>query len=984
MKNRFMLVLLGTCLVHILSAEPVWNEPLKLITYDNITYRGNGFKTSDDCVLLSWYDSKGETQKNYLQKFSAQMTPQWSTPVELPFVYDYVSNIVETSDASYMMLYTNNSNLYGLKISNNGTHLWTLPGNIILDSDIIWSDWYMKMIPDNLGGAYIVWDSGSYTDVFCGLQHINSEGTVTYPDSCLTIDTTDASEPDIVLLPDNGVIVSYSQDEQVAIKRISPTGQLLWQIVNNNPESQYMYVNKPKLFLDNNNQLTLMVQYVQQILAYKYNIDGASVWQNPVVIEAETTNSVWYAYYAQSGQYLYISWVTNVDIRVQRMSYDGSLSWQPAGILIQPQNQEFDGLYLVPDNNNGCFLVINCASSYPEPYNYWKAQHVTSTGSLWAAPVPIFQTSYSDYFIPYLYATLITNQLFVSWYEVREEKCGIYGQAISETGNLQFPQEGAQIKVGSFGRAMAAVLTCLPGKAFTFWLKFAPETSNYSNGLTQVYYQVVNSNGTTVLPFGGLSLVNGDYKELSNLKTLNTDDNQVLVYWIENDAGYRIKAQLLDANGNRLWDVNGKIICQSAFEIQECTANYSNGDLYFLWTMADADAYFRIYGQKFTGGIAQWALPYLQIVGTNPSLPTDDYRGIKMYDNIICWESYHYVYAPFYDSGTVFYLMIDSNGLVLPEYNSYGNVVAQYPPEFVYQKLTNLLRLPDGLLFVLANVRVTQNGNSYTFTSHYYVQKINYSGVQQLGINGIEWDYSGSVVASDEHLFSFSYSPFTINKINFDLSLESTQTASFANGYSTVKAYPFSDNCFLVTAFQHTDYTTGTKNITHFFFDENAAYTIPENDIVAIARARVWNYNVAIADENAYISWANNDVDDNSTYPIYTKLYIQRVNNSTSSAEDYLAIASPVIDNLNNYPNPFNDKSTISFKLNLATDLDINIYNTKGQLVKTLFNGKLVKGEHQYQWDGKDFAGKAAANGVYLYRIKSSSGNHSRKLILLK
>jgi len=976
MKNKILLVLFGACLWHILSAETVWNEPVKLITFDNVTYRGSGFKTSDNCVLLSWYDSQGETKKNYMQKFSAQMTPQWSNPIELPYFYDYIS-LVETSDANYMILYAdNNYNLCGLKISNNGANLWNLPDNIIINEGISWSN-YLKMIPDNFGGAYFVWCSSTTVD-YCKLQHITSEGTVAFPDSCLTIDSTDASEPDIVLLPDNSVIVSYGQDERVAIKRVSPAGQILWQIVNNNPEAQYMYINKPKLFLDDNNQFILMVQYVQQILAFKYNIDGVSVWQNPVVIETETTNAVWYAYYAQSEQYLYISWVTNVDIRVQKMDYAGSLLWQSAGILIQPQNQEFDGLYLVPDNNNGCFLIIYCSGSYPEPYSYWKAQHITSTGNLWAAPITIAQATY------YLYATLMTNQLFVSWYEIRGEKSGIYGQAISETGNMQYTLEGAQIKVGSYGCAKGAVLTCLPGKAFTFWLKFAPETSYYWNGLTQVYYQVVNSDGTIVLPVGGLPLANETYKLITNLKAIPAIDNKVLVYWIENDAGYTIKAQLLDANGNRLWETNGKIICQSTSEIQDCTANYYNGELYFLWTMADADAHFRIYGQKFTGGLAQWALPYLQIAETNPTLPADDYRGIKIYDNIICWESYNTVYSPYYDAGTVFYLMIDTNGLVLPEYNSYGNIVAQFPAEFVYQTLTNLLRLPDGLFFVLSNVRMTQNGNTYIFTNQYYVQKIDYSGVQQLGVNGLEWEYSGSVVASDEHLFSFSYSPFKINKINFDLSLESTQTASFANGYSRFKANLLSDNCFLVTAFQHTDYTTGTKNITHFFFDENAVYTIPENDIVANARARVWDYNVAIADENAYISYANNDIDDNSTYPVYTKLYIQRVNNSTSSAEDYAETDSPAIEVINNFPNPFTDKTTISFKLNRATDLDIDIYNVKGQLVNTLFTGKLLKGEHQYQWDGKDFAGKATSNGVYLYRIKSSDGNYTRKMILLR
>ncbi len=94
-----------------------------------------------------------------------------------------------------------------------------------------------------------------------------------------------------------------------------------------------------------------------------------------------------------------------------------------------------------------------------------------------------------------------------------------------------------------------------------------------------------------------------------------------------------------------------------------------------------------------------------------------------------------------------------------------------------------------------------------------------------------------------------------------------------------------------------------------------------------------------------------------------------------------------------NYPNPFNPSTTISF--NLAAEhterspafdgnAEIVIYNLKGLKVKTLVNEKLDAGSHQVVWNGKDNNGKNASSGVYFYRLKSGNYTSTKKMILLK
>jgi len=85
------------------------------------------------------------------------------------------------------------------------------------------------------------------------------------------------------------------------------------------------------------------------------------------------------------------------------------------------------------------------------------------------------------------------------------------------------------------------------------------------------------------------------------------------------------------------------------------------------------------------------------------------------------------------------------------------------------------------------------------------------------------------------------------------------------------------------------------------------------------------------------------------------------------------------------YPNPFNPYTTISFHLAQPSTANLSIYNSKGQLVKTLLpNTALGSGEHRCLWDGKDEAGRAVATGLYRYRLQAGKHSLIRKMLLVK
>ena len=85
-----------------------------------------------------------------------------------------------------------------------------------------------------------------------------------------------------------------------------------------------------------------------------------------------------------------------------------------------------------------------------------------------------------------------------------------------------------------------------------------------------------------------------------------------------------------------------------------------------------------------------------------------------------------------------------------------------------------------------------------------------------------------------------------------------------------------------------------------------------------------------------------------------------------------------------NYPNPFNPETKISFRLAESSNITLNIYNPKGQLVKTVLSGKYQAGLQTIVWNGTDDAENRVSSGVYLYKLETDSQVLTRKMLLMK
>ncbi len=94
---------------------------------------------------------------------------------------------------------------------------------------------------------------------------------------------------------------------------------------------------------------------------------------------------------------------------------------------------------------------------------------------------------------------------------------------------------------------------------------------------------------------------------------------------------------------------------------------------------------------------------------------------------------------------------------------------------------------------------------------------------------------------------------------------------------------------------------------------------------------------------------------------------------------------APSIAMLNqNYPNPFNPTTRINYNVLKTGSVKLNVYNVKGQLVKTLVNTNQNVGMHNVVWNGDNNAGNEVSSGLYYYKIDNAGRSEIKKMLLMK
>jgi hypothetical protein len=125
------------------------------------------------------------------------------------------------------------------------------------------------------------------------------------------------------------------------------------------------------------------------------------------------------------------------------------------------------------------------------------------------------------------------------------------------------------------------------------------------------------------------------------------------------------------------------------------------------------------------------------------------------------------------------------------------------------------------------------------------------------------------------------------------------------------------------------------------------------------------------------------------------KIRIQAGVNYVDTSEGYFSIISPQSNNESSnpaqpsltysvYPNPFRNYTCLKLDSPLPEEVTVDVYNTKGQLVKNLVSGYQIEQEAAFCWDGKDADGHRVEKGVYFYKIIMGKKVSTIKIIMMK
>lgn len=157
----------------------------------------------------------------------------------------------------------------------------------------------------------------------------------------------------------------------------------------------------------------------------------------------------------------------------------------------------------------------------------------------------------------------------------------------------------------------------------------------------------------------------------------------------------------------------------------------------------------------------------------------------------------------------------------------------------------------------------------------------------------------------------------------------------------------------------------------------------------------VYDRSISSTTQLDYISFFNdysliNSVifinNDNSNYLYLSQRTAIGVFNFDYIADNTENEIEPITTELTNYPNPFNPTTQISFSLpNDTVEASIEIYNIKGQKIKSIECDNLSSGKHNVTWNGEDNNNQRVSSGVYFYKLVVNEKTvSSSKMMLIK
>ncbi len=181
--------------------------------------------------------------------------------------------------------------------------------------------------------------------------------------------------------------------------------------------------------------------------------------------------------------------------------------------------------------------------------------------------------------------------------------------------------------------------------------------------------------------------------------------------------------------------------------------------------------------------------------------------------------------------------------------------------------------------------------------------------------------------------------------------------------------------------------TTGVYGSIHAFGCGSAGTffnSTPEPKLRSTRGASGGKFAYAKNSTSSLADFNGNDADTSSSLILgqpnnqTNALFINRLRTGETNVEEPINVIKDFVV-FENYPNPFNPMTTISFKLFRDLQIELSVYNLLGKKITTLENGRLKAGYYEYKFNASQLP-----SGVYLYELKTNDNTDMKKMILIK
>ncbi|MDP8238144.1 MAG: T9SS type A sorting domain-containing protein [Candidatus Hatepunaea meridiana] len=932
-------------------------------------------------------------------------------------------------------------NIYCTKINSDGEWLWSQnddKGVPVCTLDNSFQE-DIRVVDDTNGGCIIAWKDkrrGDTGDIFA--MHINSDGSLdlgNWPRNGRAIVAEAGAQVQITadLDGEGGMIIGWQDgrlddDYNIWAQRITPSGELLWgegegiMICNNN-----RYQELPKLCPDGDHGAFFCWidhrNFDQQPLSkdiYVQRVNGAGQlhWGESgtplgILPEEQVGNRI---VVAGNGAAI-VMWEDKRDERDTYDIYTMRISgvdrmlkeWDPESgvpVAVTNRNQQQGRLY--PDGSGGAFYVWEDerANPYPE-LDIW-AQHIDNEGN------PVWQDNgviVCD--APYLQqAPLVrsaTNGRSVySWEDQRNGSQTIYVQLLNEHGEPEWEEDGIALVDSISGNTSSLkLLSRMNGSFALAWL------DGRRGGLGSIpYFQYCRDAGDRVeslMNNDGAPVFSGTRGGSAVPDAVLDNEDGMFVVWQDqrtsNDV-YCIYAQRINVEGEEQWGESGLLVSEEDAMYEKAHPHVCNdGDdgIFVAWESRTEDGFVNLFMQHINGdGNLLWEEDITQVTLHEMDELIESFISDGEGGAILLFQGNYplggidqdiwalringdgeYIWGDEEEGSIVITdaRLKQSDAVIKRHQNGYIVVWVDgqdddggQPQLDIFGQFIN----PDG------SFRWRENGVAICgFEYHQASPSIAIDNETHIWVAWVDHRYAGSQRRRDIYIQKFSCRPTDGFQVITLLPEDSGIGVCTANSDQVNPQLVHDGNNGMWVVWE--DYRGGVLSdiyATHLNEEATPIRDWGENGrIICDAFHRQETPHAVslypYAHTGIVAAWT--DMRATGKEELYN-IFVQRIDDNIVTAGLPEPTVIPIGFALQQaYPDPFNSMTTIQYTVPVDIQIELNLYDITGRLVKELATKQAVAGTHSVLIDAETLAA-----GSYIVRLEAEHVKLERKIHLVK